>query len=401
MKTKNLFTAMLLISAISIVSCQKDNPEDVRFKTEISGVVQKGPFNAGTSVVAFELNKSMVQTDLSFSTQITANNGSFEIKNIDLSSTLVELKADGYYFNEVTGETSSSPLTLFALADLSSRNQVNVNILSHLEKPRVEYLMSKGSTFAEAKSTAQQDILKAFNLEGSGIGASEALNISQQGEGNAKLLAISAILQGFRSVADLSELLTKVASDLKEDGLINDATLQTAIVSHAIFIDPVQIRNNLVAKYQTAGTTAQVPDFKQHVDRFVSNTAFVPASIFKYPENSISGKNILNDKLSSFITGFETQYSLAAETVKGVGLKIELQIIETPEKSYGAWGFSGLNVQNWRATIYDSETDKQEFEVINPGQPSDVRFYFFEPGQKIRITYFEGNRTWSRVITTV
>jgi hypothetical protein len=102
MKTKNLFTAMLLISAISIVSCQKDNPEDVRFKTEISGVVQKGPFNAGTSVVAFELNKSMVQTGLSFSTQITANNGSFEIKNIDLSSTLVELKADGYYFNEVS-----------------------------------------------------------------------------------------------------------------------------------------------------------------------------------------------------------------------------------------------------------------------------------------------------------
>ena len=204
---------------------------------------------------------------LSFSTQITANNGSFEIKNIDLSSTLVELKADGYYFNEVTGEISSSPLTLFALADLSSRNQVNVNILSHLEKPRVEYLMSKGSTFAEAKSTAQQDILKAFNLEGSGIGASEALNISQQGEGNAKLLAISAILQGFRSVADLSELLTKVASDLKEDGQINDAALQTAIVSHAIFIDPEQIQNNLVEKYQTAGTSAQVPDFKQQIGR--------------------------------------------------------------------------------------------------------------------------------------
>jgi len=59
---------------------------------------------------------------LSSSTQITANNGSFEIKNIDLSSTLVELKANGYYFNEVSGETSAPGLTLYALADLSNRN---------------------------------------------------------------------------------------------------------------------------------------------------------------------------------------------------------------------------------------------------------------------------------------
>lgn len=401
MKTKNLYTAMLLISAISIVSCQKENPDDVRFKTEISGVVQKGPFNAGTSVVAFELNKSMVQTGLSFSAQITANNGSFEIKNIDLSSTLVELKADGYYFNEVMGETSASGLTLYALADLSTRNQVNVNIMSHLEKPRVEYLMSKGSGFSEAKNTAQQDILKAFNLEGSGIAVSEALNISQQGEGNAKLLAISAILQGFRSVGDLSELLTNIANDLKEDGQINTPALQTAIVSHALYLDPAQIRSNLAEKYQTTGSSAQVPEFGHHVEQFINHTAFVPTSIIKYRENTPFGINILNANHSTFNVGMETQYSMAAETVKGIGLKVEFQLIESQEPTYGGWGFSGNNIQNWKWTIYDNEAKKQVFEVITPGQPAELRMFFFEPGLKIRITVTEGKRTWSKVITTV
>jgi len=60
------------------------------------------------------------QTGKSFSSQIKDNQGSFELSNVQLSSPYVELKADGFYFNEVTGEISTSQLTLYALADVTN-----------------------------------------------------------------------------------------------------------------------------------------------------------------------------------------------------------------------------------------------------------------------------------------
>ena len=48
---------------------------------------------------------------------------------------------------------------------------------------------------------------------------SEYLDISQPGDKNAILLAISVILQGYLSVAELSELLANITTDIREDGL--------------------------------------------------------------------------------------------------------------------------------------------------------------------------------------
>ena len=66
--------------------------------------------------------------------------------------------------------------------------------------------------FTSAKAQAQQEVLAAFNLTSSAIGNSETLDISQSGEGNAILLAVSVILQGNRSEAQLTELLATLSS---------------------------------------------------------------------------------------------------------------------------------------------------------------------------------------------
>ena len=165
----NLIKFILLLSFVFMISCKKENvnnPIETQpvQKEKISGFVQKGPFISGTSISINELKNDLSQTGKTFNTQILDNKGSFEMNNIELVSNYVSLRADGFYFNEILGERSNSQITLYALSDISDKITMNVNILSHLEKTRVEYLISQGIEFQEAKKQAQTDILDIFKF---------------------------------------------------------------------------------------------------------------------------------------------------------------------------------------------------------------------------------------------
>ena len=142
---------LILLSNI-IYSCKKDIDKSVIKKEKLSGYVQKGPYVNGTSIEMYELSSSLSQTGKTFGTKISDNKGSFEISNIALSSQYVEFSASGYYFNEFTGDISVAPLTLYALSDITNIASVNVNILTHLAKDRVEYLVGKGKGFFPAQA---------------------------------------------------------------------------------------------------------------------------------------------------------------------------------------------------------------------------------------------------------
>src|SRR5665647_224176 len=128
MKTK-LFSFLLLGLSLLLVSCETlvNKPVEPLKKEIFSGYVQKGPFINGSSVTISELDATLNQTGRSYSTTVADNSGSFEQKKIELVSNYVQLKADGYYFNEVTGESSTGQLTMYALADVSVVNSANVN----------------------------------------------------------------------------------------------------------------------------------------------------------------------------------------------------------------------------------------------------------------------------------
>ena len=191
----------------------------------ISGSVQKGPFINGTSVRVSELNSDLQQTGKSFETQVSDNLGAFEFGNIGLISQYVELQANGYYYNEVTGDVSESQLTLRALTDLNSGTTPNINVLTTLERGRVEYLTSHGTAFANAKQQAQAEVLAIFNIDAPAVGSSEGLSIVGNAEGDAVLLAVSAILQGRQSEGALSQLIADISSDISTDGKLDDAKL--------------------------------------------------------------------------------------------------------------------------------------------------------------------------------
>jgi hypothetical protein len=170
------------------IRCQKVSDTSINIPS-IDGYVQKGPFTSGTQVLMYELKSNLSQTGKTFTTSITDNRGSFRITDIKLLSDYVLLSANGFYFNEVQGVLSASPLQLFALSDIKDASSINVNILTHLEKRRVEYLVSQGKDFQEAKKTAQSEILAVFGISGAQTRVSEKLDITNSGDDNAMLLA--------------------------------------------------------------------------------------------------------------------------------------------------------------------------------------------------------------------
>ena len=400
MKTIDLLTKALLAVALFITfSCQKSEVEEASVSSDISGVVQKGPFNVGTTVTLSELNEEFTQTGKTFTAQINSDDGLFQLTGMQLSSSYVELKADGFYFDEINGENSSAKLTLTAVADINEKSTLNINVLTHLEKPRVKYLLAHGYSFSEAKEKAKKEVLDVFMLSASGSSSFETFDITKTGAENACLLAVSSIVQGYRSVADVSELLTYIASDLEEDGILTDSGLKTKLISHALFIDATQVRQNIGNKYSGLGKTIQVPEFGQYLSQFISTCNYTPVSLIVYPEQSSEGLNILNAGNSAFDSGFETNYSMAVIPVKGIHTKIELKLIEfNPDTYMGPWGFSA-NTINWSASAFDPENNVQTFEVIDTGQPADLHILFFSPGMKIQIKYSEGSRESTREIT--
>lgn len=164
---------LLALALVLFSSCGKDEEVLVINNASINGFVQKGPFLNGTSISLNELNDSYSTTGKVFSSQIMDNSGLFNLSNISLISPYVQIKADGYYFNEVSGTNSTAPITLYALSDIRYRTSINVNILSHLEKSRIEYLVANGSTFSVSKRQAEQEILSMFSITMTNIANSD------------------------------------------------------------------------------------------------------------------------------------------------------------------------------------------------------------------------------------
>ena len=189
---------------------------------ELSGVSQKGPFVTGTDITAYELEngRSLKQTGKTFGGKIERADGTFDIKTVKLKSTFAYLVADGFYRNEVTGENSAATIKLRALTNLQGRTAANINLVTHLEYDRVQRLVTKDdSTVLKAKQAAEREIFAAFDIDSKDFkGFAEDFNILEEGDGNAALLAISALLQGDRNESELTALLAALSGDLGDNG---------------------------------------------------------------------------------------------------------------------------------------------------------------------------------------
>jgi uncharacterized protein (TIGR02145 family) len=308
------FSSILILFFVLLVSgCRRE--EEGIYKQHISGVVQKGPYLNGTSIQMSELGSSLVQTGKLFTAQILNNRGIFEINNINLKSSFVQFSANGYYFNEVHGSISVAPLYLNALSDISNISTININILTHLEKLRVEYLIRQKMSFQDAKKTAQSEILAIFGFGLSEIDNSESLDISIKSESNAILLAISIILQGNCAVGNLSELLATISNDIREDGILNDENIVNDLRRSTKKLVLSNIRTNLENRYNELGISAEIPDFEKYINTFLLLAAQNPETTTQSATNISTNAATLNgtvypNALSTIVTfEYDTSFS--------------------------------------------------------------------------------------------
>ena len=238
---------------------------------EVTGASQKGPFLSGSKVLVKELmdGRSLTQTGNNFDGKILNDKGEFKITARMLVSQYVMLEANGYYRDEITGGVSPSTLTLFGITDVTSRNVVNINLLTHLEYERVIYLVTKkDSTVKKAKRQAQKEVFGLLNIDATGFSNSEDLSIAGSSDEDGALLAFSIMFQGGRSVAQLTELLTRISTDMEKDGTWDDKTTRMDIADWSADADSsgllATIRNNVAGW----NLSTMVPNFEQFVRNF-------------------------------------------------------------------------------------------------------------------------------------
>ena len=308
------FFLIFLIAHLFFSGCEEEIVIKIR-KERLSGFVQKGPFINGTSILMNELNPKLEQTGNIFNTQITDNRGLFEMENVALTSSFVEFSANGFYYDEVKGDISIAPLNLYALSDITNINTVNVNILTHLEKRRVEHLVKQKESFAEAKKKAQSEILGIFGFGNDEMQGSETLDISVNHDDNAVLLAISLIVQGNRSVGDLTELLAGISADITEDGIMDNENTLTSLRNSTLQLDLQNIRQNLLTRFQSLGLPGAIPNFEKYIAVFLAYTAteplagIVPATNITSTGATLNGS--VNANSSNTVVTFE--YGLTTE----------------------------------------------------------------------------------------
>lgn len=276
---KGLATAAISIS-VFLAACGDDTSKTSGGSVEdqevvaisdktVSGVSQKGPFVNGSSVTVQELDgETLAQTGNSYEGKIKNDMGEFSVKVTKLASQYALLKANGFYRNEVSGEKSKSQVTLYALTDLSNRNEVNVNLLTHLEYERSLYLVSADSmSVTDAKKQAEKEVLASFGIDGN-FANSEDLSIFGKGDESAALLAVSILMQGDLSEADFSERLADYAADIETDGKWDDAKTATEIADWGAAKSLGQSLSYIRTKITDWGLSAEVPAFEKYVDNY-------------------------------------------------------------------------------------------------------------------------------------
>lgn len=304
---------IVMILLILALGCGRSAEDGENYS--VSGFVQKGPFLQGSKVTIQELDNTLTPNGRIYYTQTTDYTGAFTMSS-KLKNSLVEIITEGYYYNEVTGTLSDSPLTLWVYADLKTSPRVNVNILTSLAHDRIKHLMTAGYLFTDAIEQAQKEVLAVFKIDRVSSQNFSGMNISVDGNSNAILLACSSILQGSNTVAELSELLAQLGTDIGLNGSVTYAPNAAKLVSSARFVQPSVVKANLISRYQSLGVSVKIPDLEEYlIDQKGQPRVLIVANI--EAGNNLRGLAI--DSQGNLFMGDVNNHTIRKYTRDGIG----------------------------------------------------------------------------------
>lgn len=260
---------LFLAMALALVACEK-NPEEVTTQTKdysVSGLVEKGPFVSGSTLNLQPLSEEFTPVGTNFHTDITDNDGSFNLGKISLEAPYATLSANGYFFNEVTGELSKGTLSLNAIVDLSNKSTVNVNLLTHLKYYRIQHLLGEGKSFKDADKQAQEELFTAFGLQAFNSGDVSQYSITAGTDQAAALIAISSLVLVNRTEAQLTEYLSNLSKEFGDNGVFSSGTKDKIAADMTALDSKLDlIQDNIVKRYQDLGKNVTVKELYSYFD---------------------------------------------------------------------------------------------------------------------------------------
>lgn len=245
----------------------------IRENISVTGVAQKGPFKFDSPIILHEVllqNDSLVFTGRKYIDEVSSNKGDFVIPKVNLVYPYAILEVRGQWRNEISGEWSRDSMTLYALTDLSNRDEVNVNLLTHLEIDRTMILVNKGYSVQAAKKQAEFEIMTAFGFATTIERAEDLKTFVSAGDAahdaNATLMAISLLFIGERNEAELSDAINNFKSDLAENGVWDDEQTKAYMADWAESFDGGSIRANV-----KSWNILDIPNYENFLTIFWNN----------------------------------------------------------------------------------------------------------------------------------
>ena len=267
MKISNYIT-ILCLGILAFTSCEEepivepDGPSSNKY-AHIEGYVQKGQLVKGSQVTAFVLDQELKATGKSYPANILDDLGAFAV-DIKVEEPFLELRAEGYYFNEVTGEVSESPIYLEAMGNQQSTN-LNINLFTTITKPRIKKLLAEDKGWATSTLTAQEELLTALGIEDTTEDFTD-IDITGTDKSDALLLAFACIIQQNRSISEIVTLIQNAASEFEDEGKLTGKTVN-AILANRSDVDPFDVAHNIAEYYSDKSITGKsLPAFYKYLD---------------------------------------------------------------------------------------------------------------------------------------
>ena len=297
------FTAFALGLSALVTACGGGTPQGdttpvppATTYTATTGVAQKGPMAAGSTVGVRELGLNLSATGNLYTYTTTAA-GAF-VPDAKFASPLLSVTATGTYVDEVTGAASDGPVTLKSYANLQTETVLNANVLTTLAYARINTLVNtNGMAFADARAQAEREVLAAFGIVlGTSPGAFDTFDASAATDGGTLLAALSSVIVQGRNAAQVDALLAALQTDIDHNGAnVGSVNLQTIALSEQA-LNLNKLAATLSATYGTpfdANALAQWLD--QDVDGVIARDEFrvddaTPASSFTLPADFVTAR---------------------------------------------------------------------------------------------------------------
>jgi hypothetical protein len=212
--------------------------------------------------------------------------------------------------------------------------------------------------------------------------------MSQSEDQNAALLAFSIILQRYTMswnerpllVAELTQLLTGLSADFKDDGQITSENLIDTLLYNISQLNYLDILKNMETRLAALNQPATIPDFEKYIAKFQEKHSAQIYASFYYPDSATPEPVMAPDlKLKNILTRSDTifqagkAYSFAAITPLNADLTIKF-ISANSNSNYSMGGpVNGWELQNDYPNGFTLNSQRQNdlmtmlFRLDNPG----------------------------------